>query len=207
MNESLIKAYDIIKEEQRNADNKAYIFILLLSAILTFFNKINIGYVSQEEVEGLMVIYIITIFVLLLLIVSLIPIYKNTYSRFKKKKENIDFNIFYWRSISNLENEVELFNEYTEKYKDNKELTIEEKHLLNQIKVNAEILESKSYLHKRAFFIIGQMILLFLVSVITYYTFKDSIIAALIYLVFFETVYLVGIFKRPTAIYNLLSKL
>ncbi len=207
MNEQLVKAYDLIKEEQRNADTKANIFVVLLTAFLSFFGEINLSTYTPEQIEGIQFLYLVMILPLLLLVVSLMPIYKHTYNRFKKKKELMDFNIFYWRSVSNLDDSDELYNKYLDTYIKNRELSIDEKHLLNQIKVNAEILERKTYLHKRAFFIIGQMILLFMISVLTYFMFADSLIAFGIIFAIFEIIYLVGLFKKPNCLYNLLTKI
>ena len=167
MSEKLIKAYDIIKEEQRNADNKANLFIVLITAFLSFFNKISVGSYTPEQIEGLNSLYFLIIIPLLLLVVSLIPIYKHSYKRFKNKSVKIDFNLFYWGSISNMENDEELYEKYLQIYglsTGEKELNIEEKHMLSQIRVNSEILERKTYLHKRAFYIIAQLILIFMIS-------------------------------------------
>lgn len=207
MNDILTKAYDTIKEEQRNADNKANLFIVLISAFLSFFNRINISTYSPDELEGIGFIYLTLVLALLLFVMSLIPIYKHTYKRFKKRKEEIEFNIFYWSSISNFLDDNELTEAYKARYNSDKALSDCEKDLLSQIRVNAEIIERKTYFHKRAFIIIGQLILFFMVSVMTYYSFKDSIFAFLIFLLFFETLFIVSLVKKPKWIYNLLQKL
>ena len=49
MREDLIKAYDIIVENQRNADNKAYIFIAVISAFLTFMNEIPLAAFTESQ--------------------------------------------------------------------------------------------------------------------------------------------------------------
>ena len=138
---------------------------------------------------------------------SLIPIYKHTYRRFKKRKDDIEFNIFYWSSISNFLDDNEFIEEYKNKYNKEKDLTVIERDLLSQIRVNAEIVERKTYFHKRAFLIIGQLVLLFIISVITFFTFKDSIIAFLIYFIVLETLFIVSLIKKPKWLYKLLQKL
>ncbi len=40
MKDDIIKAYDIIVENQRNVDNKVYIFIAIISTFLIFMNNI-----------------------------------------------------------------------------------------------------------------------------------------------------------------------
>jgi cation transport ATPase len=207
MNDILIKAYDSIKEEQRNADSKAYLFIVLISAFLSFFNRTNIGVYSPSELEGIRFIYLIIVIALLLFVMSLIPIYRHTYKRFKKRRGDIEFNIFYWSSISNFLDNNELMEAYKVKYNGDKALSNWEKDLLAQIRVNAEIIERKIYFHKRAFLIIGQLILLFMISVMTFYSFKDSVIVFLIYFVVFEVVFIVSLFKKPKWLFILLQKL
>ena len=208
MDERLIKSYDIIKEEQRNADNKANLFIILITAFLSFYNKIDVGAYTPEQIEGMNFVYLIIILPLLLLVFSLFPIYKHSYKRFKKKTENIDFNIFYWRSISNLENDEILYNKYLDAYgcEDKKTLTLDEKHILSQIRVNAEILERKTYLHKRAFYIIGQLLLIFMISVFVYFIARNVIVIFLISLSIIEILLNVFLFKWPKFLFQNIEK-
>jgi len=204
MDERLYKSYDNIKEEQRNADNKANLFIVLITAFLSFYNKIDVGAYTPEQIKSLNFLYFIIILPLLLLVFSLIPIYKHTYKRFKKKTEKIEFNIFYWGSISNLKDDQELYNKYLDTYgeKNKTELTVEEKHLLSQIKVNAEILERKTHLHKRAFYIIGQLVLVFMVSIFVYFIAKDAIAIFLISLGAIEILFNIFLFKWPKFLFR-----
>jgi len=130
MNEQLLKAYELIKEEQRNADNKANIFVVLLTAFLSFFDEIKINSYSLQQIEGMRFIYLSVTIPLLLLVVSLIPIYKHTYIRINKKNEDIEFNIFFWGSISNLDNSEELYKKYVDTYKLSNKLSNEEKHIV-----------------------------------------------------------------------------
>jgi len=68
-------------------------------------------------------------------------------------------------------------------------------------------MERKTFLHKRAFFIIGQLILIFLVSVIIYFTFQDSLVAFAITFIFLETVFLVGIFNKPKFLFRIFKRI
>jgi len=177
MNETLFKAYDIIKEEQRNADTKANLFIVLITAVITFFGKIPTAMISVDNVEGYQQLLFLMIVPMLMLVLSLVPIYriKNTNKR-KPKKDNT-LNLFYWQTIINTGNFNDFLKEYQRVFEANEQLSIEDEHILDQIYKNSDIMDRKASIHKLAFTVIIQFILLFLISGLTVLVFKSSDLA------------------------------
>jgi len=151
------KIYDIIKEEQRNADTKANIFIVLLSAVVAFISNVPTDLVTTEDLSVLQYIFLFLVIPIILLVWSLIPIYTNKYS-FNKKKKYEDLNIYYWKTIEQYKDSKTFVENFCIKY-DLKEVSVIENQLLEQIYVNANILENKVYLHKLSFYILGHILL------------------------------------------------
>lgn len=140
INEGLLKAYDNIIEQQKKMDNKAYIFIGLLTFAFSFINKdwntINVN-------SWFLVIIVVP------LLLSLLPIA----NEFQIKLLNILFhgkrtekpNIFYYLDIYALEE-----NQFAELFKKEYEETNISKYdekIIEQILTNAKILKTKVMWH------------------------------------------------------------
>lgn len=161
LDEILIKAYDIIKEEQRNADNKAYIFIGLITLVVSAFGKIpSTGY-SPAELSGFLMFVFILLLPLILLVISLIPVYKVKIFLAKKSTDYEELNVFYWRTIIQNRTIKHFTQKYYEKY--NIDLDSLNNDLIDQIYQNAKIMSTKASLHEFAFNILVH-ILIFLFS-------------------------------------------
>lgn len=192
MREELIKAYDIIKEEQRNADNKANIFIVIISATIGFISNIPSSIYSNEELQGMQIFFLFLLVPLVLFVWSLIPIYNSRFI-FKKKRDLEDLNIFFWHTIYQYDTDLT----FIEKYKDLygiKEISKLDNDILKQIFVNASILENKTFTHKMAFYILGHVILIIVLGFVAEYLIGYNIWMVVIFLVF-EIIYTEKIFK------------
>jgi|GEM_PF-5675422 len=165
MRDEIVKAYDIIIENQRNADNKSYIFIIVLSAFLTFMSEITLSTFSDNERVVLQYIFYLNIIPLLFFIISLIPKYSNNYKTKMKDSKFNNFNLYFWRSILMCDSKQALIDKTIEQYKI-KNLSCAERDLLRQIYVNALILENKISLQMFAFFFINQFIIIIFISII-----------------------------------------
>lgn len=167
MREEITKAYDILKEEQRNADNKANLFIIIISAVIAFISEIPISISNQEQLEGSQYLFLLLLIPLLLFIWSLIPIYSDKYL-FRIAQKNNNLNIFYWKSIFEYDTYDDFINAYKSNYGE-ENLAVLDKDLLSQIFTNANIMASKSYTHKIAFYILGHIIIFMLLGFIAEY--------------------------------------
>lgn len=165
MRKDIIKAYDIIVENQRNADRKAHIFIVVLSAFLTFMNDIPLSSFPESQKDSIIYIFYITLLPLLFFLLSLIPKYNNNFNLKILIKNELKLNIFYWKSIINTHGVSELIQEYQERYQV-KELSNLERDILSQIFTNANILEYKRRLHSFAFFFLNQFMIIISVSIL-----------------------------------------
>ena len=176
MNDILVKAHEIIIENQRNADTKANIFIVLLTGVLTFINKVPIQVSDGSDIIVYQQLYFIMVIPLLMFILSLIPIFNHNFIIKIRQKKPIDLNIFYWRSIASYKDCDELIRVFTSKLEGNAQpLTSIDKDLMKQIYVNSMILEYKNSSQRFAFFIITEFLLLFISSTIAYFLFSSNL--------------------------------
>lgn len=164
----LEKSYDILKEEQRNADNKAYIFIGLLTAVIGIFGEVPVNGLGDNGMETLMQMLLLFLVPLLLLIYSLIPRYNAKLYLGEKEKKPESFNIYYWKTIVQLKNKSEFVSKIEEKYKI--ELCDDELDLVSQIYANVKIMSTKASLHMLAFSILTHIVV-FLLSVFLFLAF------------------------------------
>jgi hypothetical protein len=192
MREDLLKAYDIIIENQRNADNKAYIFIAVITAFLTFMNEIPLAVFPESQRVAMEYIFYITLIPLLAFIMSLIPKYSNEFDLKLKKKLKIKLNIFYWKSILNFENEFKFVEEYKDRYQV-KELSKTESDFLSQIYVNSKILEYKKQFHSLAFIVLTQFMILVLVSIFGILVLNSNVLLTGILLLIVEILFIINL--------------
>lgn len=172
MREDLYKSLEIITENQRNADNKAYLFIIIISAFLAYANEVLLIDASVLK-EMSIILFILLITPLFIFILSLFPKYNSDFKICLKKKKNLELNIFYWKSISIFKNEKEFENALKEKY--NVEIIDNiSKDLVKQIYTNSMILEFKRKLHVIAFAIIYQLIIIAFIGFIDDYFFNNN---------------------------------
>lgn len=162
MKEILCKSYDILKEEQRNADNKAYIFIGLLTAVIGIFGEVPVNGLGDNGMETLMQMLLFLLVPLFLLIYSLIPRYNAKLFLGEKEKNPEPFNIYYWKTIVQLKDKSEFISKIEDKYK--KELIEDEVDLVCQIYANVKIMSTKASLHILAFSILTHIVVFFLSS-------------------------------------------
>lgn len=195
MNENLEKAYDIIKEEQRNADNKAYLFIGLITVVVGLFGKIPTSGYSPTELSGMLAFMFILLFPLLLLVISLIPNYKVNMFLRKKSDNFTDLNIFYWRTVVQSGTIKEFLTKINEKY--NQELKNVDIDLADQIYKNAKIMSTKATLHEIAFKILIHILIFLFASIVTVVFSNSSTVLFVILFVVIEVLYfLVPIIKN-----------
>ncbi len=187
MNEIFTKAYDLIKEEQRNADNKAYIFIGLLTAVVGLFSKIPTNGYSSTELSGLSTFMFILLFPLLILVLSLIPNYRVKLFLGKKVNDYKELNIFYWRNIIHSDSKEKLVAQIFGKYNlkvDNLNLD-----LIDQILINARIMSTKATLHEIAFKTLIHILFFLFASAVTVVFSNSNIIIFLVTIVTIEILY------------------
>lgn len=192
MREELIKAYDIIKEEQRNADNKANIFIVIISATIGFISNIPSSIYSNEELQGIQIFFLFLLVPLVLFVWSLVPIYNSRFI-FKKKRDLENLNIFFWHTIYQYDTDLV----FIEKYKDLygiKDISKLDNDILKQIFVNASILENKAFTHKMAFYILGHVILIIVLGFIAEFLVGYNICIGVIFIIT-ELIYTEKVFK------------
>jgi hypothetical protein len=194
MREDLIKAYDIIVENQRNADSKAYIFIAVISAFLTFMNEIPLAAFTESQQAVLEYIFYLTLIPLIAFIFSLVPKYNNQFKLRIKKKNKNKLNIFYWRSMLNYIDDADFVQEYKMKY-NVKDLSVADTDLLSQIHANSKILEYKKQLHNLAFIVLSQFMILILVSVCGVLVLSSNMTLTLILLLVIEIIYILRLFN------------
>lgn len=193
MKEDLEKSREIIVENQRNADSKANIFIILLSGFIAFIGKIPLNVSNNEELLSAQLVYFVMFLPLILFILSLIPVYNQNFKIKIKTKEKLELNIYYWKSIAIYNSFELLVNAFKEKYGISSLTTIEID-LLNQIYVNSMILEHKNSAQRFAFVIIIQFLLLFISSSISFFFFKSNVIIAVGLFVLLDVM---SYFNRP----------
>lgn len=157
MNDKLHKVYDILKEEQRNADNKAYIFIGLLTAIIGIFGKVPINGLSDNALETIMQMLLFLLIPLFLLVYSLVPRYNAKLYFYTKDKTIGPLNIYYWKTIIQFENQEEFILKLEEKY--DCKLIEGEVDLASQIFANVKIMSTKASLHILAFFFLIHIVI------------------------------------------------
>lgn len=204
MRDDLVKAYNIIKEEQRNADNKANLFIILITAVITFLGEVPATLFSEEQFGGIQYLFLMLLIPLMFFIISLIPIYNHKYFLRRKivKNQTIELNIFYWKSIYYLQDDTLLCIEYKRKY-NIKDLNNAEIDMLKQIRVNANIMERKSYTHKIAFYLLGQIIILTVLGALYTCILKESRILIFISFIVVQIGYYMYVFGLPSWITKL----
>ena len=195
MKNILIKSYDILKEEQRNADNKAYIFIGLLTAIIGVFGKVPVNGLSDNGMETLMQILLFLLIPLLSLVYSLIPRYNAKLFLGTKDKNIGQMNLYYWKTIFQIDNYDELICKVEEKY--NCKLNEDEVDLVSQIYANVKIMSTKATLHIFAFFYLIHFII-FLIASYLYLAFglSNYIWFAVIWFIIEFTYWLVPFLKN-----------
>lgn len=185
--ENLIKAFDIIIENQRNSDTKAYTFILIISAFLTFMNQIPLQGFDLKTQEHIQYTFLITLIPLLFFIFSLRPKFSSQYRLLRFKRKESPLNIFYWGSISVYENEEKFFNAFHFIYTP-VSLDRYEEGLLKQIYVNANILESKKVFQSFAFFFINQFCLLLFCLLIGFLFLAQNVLLTFILILVSEVI-------------------
>lgn len=174
MNEYLNKAYDIIVENQRNADTKANVFIVLLTGFLTFVGKFPLSLLDNSSQTLFEKLYIAMLLPLVLLILSLIPIVNDAYKIKFRSWRNIPLNIYHWKSVAQYKCFDDFCSDYLTKY-EVKKCEKTQIDLLKQIYVNAMILEYKFSTQKLAFFVIIQFIVLFFSFAVGFISFNNNI--------------------------------
>jgi len=162
MNVNLSKAHDIIKEEQRNSDNKAYIFVVLLGGILGYVATMSIP-ANSIDIAGFSVFIIFLAISIILLLYSLVPKYY-----VDETKDSIDYdiplNIYFWKSFVKY-NSVDSFTRtYMSVYKEYK-LDKYGLDLLEQIYKNAKIMHRKSLLHRISLMFIMFLVYIFVIGI------------------------------------------
>ena len=158
MKEEIVKAFDIIIEQQRNADSKSNLFIVLITAFLSFLSTIDISD-KLSEYECSVILLWLLIIPLFLLIISLLPVYNSSFVFKKKRKKVKSVNIFYWENIVDIESNDEFIELFMKQYNEIS-LTEAERNLLVQIKTNSNILHRKAFYQKIAFYVLGQVFIL-----------------------------------------------
>ena len=156
LNECLLKIFDNIMQQQNKMDNKAYIFIGFIIFIFnSFLKKTGISFDS-------IVLFVIS----LPLVFSLLPITTTLGLKliklYKQNDTKHKHNFFYYTDICHLSNEE--FVEILQKEYGVSNLTLADSKLIEQIIINAEILNAK---------VIGHSIFLWLVLI--------GIVSSLIY--------------------------
>lgn len=192
MNDVIVKAYDIVIEQQRNADAKANLFIVLITAFLSYLGSLETKF-QTTNFENIIFLLWLLIIPLVLLILSLLPVYRSSYKFYKKRKKPNNFNIFYWESIAEVESNERFIEIYKTQYNHTK-LEESERNLLIQLRTNSNILCRKTFLHKIAFYILGQILIFFVLSLI--YTFIKHILILIIVLFIFEVLYYLFLFGK-----------
>lgn len=167
MKEILIKSYDIIKEEQRNADSKAYIFIGLLTAVIGIFGKVPVNGLDVNSTQTVMQMLLLLLLPLLLLIISLIPRYDAKLFISTKDKNLKPMNLYYWKTLTQFIMLSDLIKSIEEKYK--VKLNTDEIDLTSQIHSNVKIMSTKAAFHELAFSILYH-ISMFVFSAILFLT-------------------------------------
>jgi hypothetical protein len=212
MNSTIEKAYDIIIENQRNADPKANIFIVLLTGFLAFIGKIPVSIIDTNTQEAYQQFYLIMVIPLILFVMSLIPIINHKFKFRLNTKEKLELNIFHWKSIVKYKNDDTFILDYINIYKLD-DCSRAEIDLLKQIYVNSMILEYKFSIQNYAFFIIIQFIIVFLSSMIAFLSFNSDPYCVLISMIIIEVlVYsnktiLVNVNKITKKVKQIVSKL
>lgn len=196
MKEEIVKAYDIVIEQLRNADSKANLFIVLITAFLSYLGTIQIVD-DVSNYNGTLILLWFLIAPLILLIVSLLPIYQTNFISFKKRKKISNVNIFYWESISNVESDSDFIDLFINQYNIPK-LSEAEKYLLIQLKINSNILSRKAFIHGIAFYILGQILIFFIISLVYYVNFLNQIILLIIFFVILEVLYYFFLFGKKS---------
>ncbi len=179
MNKKLVKAYDIIKDEQRNADNKAYIFVLLIGGILGYVTTTPMP-TEMIDIGGFTIFIILLAIPELLLLYSLVPKY-NVNENLDSKEYNLPFNLFFWKSFVKYQHNRDFINDYMVIYKD---YSINQYGLdmLEQVFKNAKIMHRKSILHKISLLFISFIVYLFALSMLfmIYSTISEFILGGLL---------------------------
>lgn len=137
LKECLLKSFDNIMNQQNKMDNKAYIF---LGFIIFIFNAFF------RDASEPICFYSITLFIISLpLICSLLPIATafgiKIIKLYKQEDNKNEHNIFYYTDICHLSNER--FKQVLSTEYGINELTLSDSKLIEQIIVNAEILNAK----------------------------------------------------------------
>lgn len=187
MKEEIVKAYDIVIEQQRNADSKANLFIVLITAFLSFLSTTNIEY-TEDNYRGTVILLWFLIVPLIMLILSLFPIYNSSFAFLTRYKNVTDVNIYYWESIAKIKKSKDFINLFKKQYKFEILSEADEK-LLLQLKANSNILHRKVILHKIAFYILGQILILFILSLIFCFLKIDSNLILFFFIIVLELIF------------------
>lgn len=191
----LNKSYDILKEEQRNADNKAYIFIGLLTAVIGIFGQVPINGLGENGIEMLMQMLLFLLIPLFLLLYSLIPRYNAKLYLAKKDKTIGPLNLYYWKTIIQMDSRKVFFGVVQEKY--DCKMNEDEKDLASQIYENVKIMSTKASLHILAFFfLIHIVIFVFSSYLFLAFGFSNYILFGVIWLVMEFAYWLVPLLKN-----------
>lgn len=185
INQAIEKAYDIIIENQRNADTKANIFIVLLTGFLAFIGQIPISFIENTSLEVFTQVYLIMLVPLVMFIISLIPITNQNYRVRRKTSKKIPLNIFLWKSIIQFDSENDFINEFIRTHQLEFCNEIDRK-MLQQIYVNSMILEYKYSAQKLAYAVIIQFLLVLLSSAISLFTIRNNHYVTLVILIMLE---------------------
>lgn len=136
LNEFLVKFFDNIMQQQNKMDNKAYIFIGFIIFIFNAFLKDN---------HAICFYSVILLIISSPLICSLIPVTTNLGLKiiklFKQNDMKKKHNFFYYTDICHLSND-EFTKILAEEY-NIKNLNLADSKLIEQIVINAEILNAK----------------------------------------------------------------
>lgn len=137
LNECLLKSFENLMAQQNKMDNKAYIFLGFIIFIFDAFFK---------DTTSPICFYSITLFIISIpLICSLLPITTafgiKIIKLYKQEDNKNEHNIFYYTDICHLSNER--FKQVLNTEYGINELTLSDSKLIEQIIVNAEILNAK----------------------------------------------------------------
>jgi len=163
MRKELEKSYDIMMQLQNRFDSRAHVFIVFYGVTLTYAFTYVLPIISERNLLGYRSIEFCLLIAMMLLIISLVPIYNvNFLQMIIKSKGTVkvnDINIYYYKSVSRLSSTLKFQETLLDVFNWNK-LSESEKQLSAQIKANADILQWKTLLHNSSFILIGELLML-----------------------------------------------
>lgn len=184
----LLKSHEMIQEQQRKADSKSYIFIILQGSVLSFIWSMVKDYSDLVMILGALIIIFLILVSISLLVVSIVPIYS---SKPKVLTSNNDakINVFYWKTMLYSSVDV-LVTKIKEKY-GKSFLSEYELDLIKQVYANSQIMSRKARLQKAAMIVTLNLLLLLSFS-FAYSLFEREELAYLFLIIIFaESLYLV----------------